>query len=58
MKLTVALSDEKIRWGIDVQKLIEKEVFIPGDSIIATGMVAYSGPFTSEYRKQLETSWI
>lgn len=27
-----------------------KEVFIPGNSIISTGMIAYSGPFTAYYR--------
>ena len=29
-----------------------------GDSVIGAGMVAYSGPFVSSYRKDLETSWI
>jgi len=31
---------------------------IPGDCIIASGMISYSGPFTSTFRKALEKSWI
>lgn len=46
-KLTEGLSDEKERWGSDILKLSESGVLIPGNSIIAAGMVAYSGPFVS-----------
>ena len=31
---------------------------IPGDCIIASGMISYAGPFTSGYRKALENAWI
>lgn len=31
---------------------------MPGDSVIATGMVAYGGPFTSKFRQRLESLWI
>ena len=49
-KLTEGLSDEKTRWGEDIIKLEAKALFVPAHSIIAAGMVAYAGPFTSEYR--------
>lgn len=26
---------------------------IPGDAVISAGMIAYSGPFTSQYREKL-----
>jgi dynein heavy chain, axonemal len=31
--------------------------FLTGNSLIAAGMVAYSGPFTAQYRTQLEDEW-
>lgn len=27
---------------------------LPGDSVISAGMVAYSGPFTSVFREQMQ----
>lgn len=57
-KLTEGLSEEKERWGLDVQKLQAKVELLPGDAIIAAGMVAYSGPFTSQYRFALENEWV
>lgn len=32
-------------------------MLIAGNSVVAAGMVAYSGPFTAEYRSKLETDW-
>lgn len=46
-KLTEGLSDEKERWGRDVLNLTASGGLIPGNSVIAAGMVAYSGPFVS-----------
>jgi dynein heavy chain len=49
-KLTSGLSDEKLRWTSDIEKLSAREPLIPGDSIISAAMLAYSGPFISAYR--------
>ena len=57
-KLVVGLKDEKERWGIEIQELSKGGVYLAGDSVIAAAMVAYSGPFTSEYRQELENSWV
>ena len=57
-KLVVGLKDEKERWGIEVEELKKTGDLLAGNSVIAAGMVAYSGPFTSEYRQELESSWI
>jgi len=57
-KLVVGLKDEKERWGIEIEELSKGGVFLAGDSVVAAAMVAYSGPFTSEYRQELESSWI
>jgi len=57
-KLTTGLSDENKRWSEEVAQLEKKFDFLPGDSIIAAGMVTYSGPFTSQFRNELEVNWI
>lgn len=58
IKLTGGLSDEKERWGKDIEILKSKEFLIPGNSILAAGMVAYSGSFTSDFRHQLQEIWL
>ena len=57
-KLTEGLSDEQKRWSEDVKRLKENSHSIPGNSVIAAGMVAYCGPFTADYRTKLEKLWI
>lgn len=57
-KLTEGLSDEKERWAKDIKKLQARADLVPAHSAIAAGMVAYAGPFTSQFRQQLEKSWI
>jgi dynein heavy chain, axonemal len=52
--LTSGLSEEKERWAQDIEKFNEKAALVPAHSIIAAGMISYSGPFTSEYRGKLE----
>ena len=49
-KLTEGLSEEKVRWGNDIKNLEKKMELLPGDTVISAGMVAYAGPFTSNYR--------
>lgn len=31
---------------------------LAGDSLVSAGMVAYSGPFTSGFRADLESLWV
>jgi dynein heavy chain len=57
-KLTYLLGDESKRWVEEISRLKSEEEFIPGNTLIGAGMVAYSGPFTSEYRSELERSWV
>lgn len=57
-KLTDGLSEESIRWAQDIQALNIKASLVPAHSIIAAGMVAYSGPFTSNFRRGLEEQWV
>ena len=55
--LTILLKDENKRWVEDVKKFTQEIQFIAGHCLISSGMVCYSGPFTEEYRNQLESSW-
>lgn len=57
-RLTTGLSEEQIRWKVDIGELEKKEPLMAGDSVIATGMVAYGGPFTSKFRQELEKAWV
>lgn len=56
-KLIGGLAGEKARWAETVSKfdvLIDSAV---GDVLLASGIVAYLGPFTGEYRSDLQTGW-
>ena len=57
-RLTDLLSDEKVRWGNDIQLLTEEAKLIPGNSLIASGMISYAGAFIASYRAKLEVLWI
>lgn len=53
-----ALGGEKVRWAESVNLLDEKLSGLVGDTLIAAASVAYIGPFTATYRKELVSSWI
>ncbi|XP_041988681.1 dynein axonemal heavy chain 2 isoform X2 [Aricia agestis] len=55
--LITGLSGEKERWELTVERLDKEFDNLPGDCLIATGFVAYLGPFISEYRENLMTDW-
>ena len=56
--MTDLLSDEKVRWANDIQLLAEEAKLIPGNSLIASGMISYAGSFIASYRNKLEALWI
>jgi len=57
-KLVKGLESERTRWGEEVAKLKEQSGFLIGDCLVAAGMLAYSGPFTSDYRQEMESKWV
>lgn len=57
-KLIDGLGGEKERWGLTVQKLGDEYALLPGDSLIASGMVSYAGAFTGEHRTNFEDTWL
>eukprot|EP00928_Gymnodinium_smaydae_P009061 TRINITY_DN13347_c0_g3_i1.p1 TRINITY_DN13347_c0_g3~~TRINITY_DN13347_c0_g3_i1.p1 ORF type:complete len:4331 (+),score=1052.12 TRINITY_DN13347_c0_g3_i1:55-13047(+) len=57
-KLIGGLGGEKARWGDNVKNLTAQLELIPGDCLVAAGMLSYVGPFTSGVRTDFEASWI
>jgi dynein heavy chain len=55
--LTSSLASEQTRWTASVKTMKADKDLIPGNSIIAAGMISYSGPFTPEFRAQMEEDW-
>ncbi len=41
-----------------MEELTAKYDLLPGDSLIAAGMVSYAGPFVSGYRLEFERTWV
>lgn len=56
-RLLGGLGGEKARWRETVASLKQAEANLVGDVCVAASAVAYSGPFTSEYRLSLVTCW-
>eukprot|EP00929_Paragymnodinium_shiwhaense_P087548 TRINITY_DN476_c0_g5_i1.p1 TRINITY_DN476_c0_g5~~TRINITY_DN476_c0_g5_i1.p1 ORF type:complete len:2570 (-),score=757.67 TRINITY_DN476_c0_g5_i1:167-7876(-) len=57
-KLIGGLGGEKRRWADNVKDLTHQLTLLPGDCIIAAGMVSYAGPFTANVRVKCEETWI
>jgi len=56
-KMIEGLAGEKERWTDTVASLTEAQKYITGDSLIAAGMICYSGPFISQFRESMEELW-
>ncbi|KAM3623278.1 uncharacterized protein V6R79_009492 [Siganus canaliculatus] len=56
-KLTLAVSDERVRWE-EYLVLFEQEIInVAGNVLVAAACVAYYGAFTSHYRELLVGQW-
>jgi len=56
-KIIAGLAGEKTRWTDTVAKLTKDFGYLIGNCLVAAGMIAYSGPFTAQYRAELESEW-
>jgi len=56
-RLLGGLGDEKVRWKATVVAYTQQEGNLVGDICLASGYVAYLGPFTAEYRNSLANDW-
>ena len=57
-KLLGGLGGEKVRWRESADRLAAQKVTLVGDIMLSAGTLAYLGPFTAEYRRQLTEAWI
>ena len=57
-QLLGGLSGEKGRWIESADRLSKDGVNLVGNIILCAGMLAYLGPFTSEYRKEISEQWV
>ena len=56
-KLISGLGGEKLRWASTIDLLDIKITNVIGDILVASGAIAYLGPFTAEYRTILLKEW-
>jgi dynein heavy chain len=57
-KLISGLSGEKKSWNAKAHQLRSDLVNVVGDMVVSSGVIAYLGPYTIEYRKECETAWV
>jgi dynein heavy chain len=57
-KLIGGLGGEKIRWTESVKALTAQLENVVGDVVVASGAIAYLGPFTPNYRSKLQEEWL
>lgn len=57
-KLTVGLSDERIRWKNSIGQLKEVGKAVIGNSFLAAACVSYLGPFNGHFRAKIMDHWM
>lgn len=57
-QLVSGLAGEKIRWENTVEDLEERIGYLPGDCLVAAAFLSYMGPFLSNYREELQKTWM
>ena len=56
-RLTNALADENVRWGIAIEQLTAEQEMLVGDTLISASFISYIGAFTKKYRDGLLGEW-
>jgi len=57
-RLLTGLSGEQTRWAESRDLLSRQRASVVGDVLVACGFVAYLGPFTHEFRRDLAAGWV
>ncbi|XP_035209359.1 dynein heavy chain 7, axonemal-like [Stegodyphus dumicola] len=57
-KLIGGLGGERLRWANEAKNLKKKFENLPGDVLLASGVIAYLGPYTSYYRSMCINDWV
>lgn len=56
-QLIGGLTEEKVRWGSEVEKLQKQYQSLPGDILITSAFIAYLGPFKKVRRQKIYNDW-
>ncbi|CAE8734034.1 unnamed protein product [Polarella glacialis] len=56
-KLLGGLGNESVRWNAASEVLSKDLKFVIGNIVLAGGFIAYTGPFTAEFRRSLVNEW-
>jgi dynein heavy chain, axonemal len=56
-ELIGGLGGEKTRWQLAAERLEEIYETVTGDVLVASGIVAYMGPFTTQFRTKQIAKW-
>eukprot|EP00930_Biecheleria_cincta_P008309 TRINITY_DN10972_c0_g3_i1.p1 TRINITY_DN10972_c0_g3~~TRINITY_DN10972_c0_g3_i1.p1 ORF type:complete len:4176 (-),score=874.55 TRINITY_DN10972_c0_g3_i1:69-11708(-) len=56
-KLLAGLGNESVRWSAASEVLEKNLKFVIGNIILCSGFIAYTGPFTAEFRRDLVAKW-
>lgn len=56
-KLLAGLGNESVRWNAASEVLQKNLKFVIGNIVLAGGFIAYTGPFTAEFRRSLVQLW-
>lgn len=57
-KLIDGLSEERKKWNETVDRIETEFDYLPGDCVLGTAFVSYTGPFTLERRESLMNEWL
>jgi dynein heavy chain, axonemal len=57
-ELLDGLGGEKSRWGASVERLSDEYLQVTGNVLVSAGLMAYLGPFTSEFRSDIIKDWV
>jgi len=57
-KLLDGLGNESVRWNAASTVLEKNLKFVIGNIVVAGGFIAYTGPFTAEFRQDLVKQWV
>ncbi|CAK0841283.1 unnamed protein product [Prorocentrum cordatum] len=57
-KLLDGLGNESVRWDAASDVLDKNLKYVVGNIVLAGGFIAYTGPFTAEFRRDLVAKWL
>ena len=57
-QLTGGLASEQVRWVANLKQLNQDKIDLTGNILLSAGTIAYTGPFTFAYRRDMINVWV